>query len=189
MSQDLHIHTIFSTGDSAVVPEQTIALIAQAGHTKIAGISDHLEYLEDDVFLEYKQTIIKNGLHVGTEVNSHKWVTRALELDVEYYIYHCQNVSQDYLGTEQLLSSGKPLIIAHPLMMGTDLNKLAPECLIEINNRYVWRSNWRLKLEKYLNRFRFVLGSDAHQPHWLNQNIARYVANSLEIKETILFNS
>jgi len=35
--------------------------------------------------------------------------------------------------------------------------------------------------------FSFVIDSDAHQPHWLNQNIARYVARELEITETLLF--
>ena len=189
MSQDLHIHTTFSTGDSAIVPEQTIKLIARTGHARILGISDHLEYLDDNVFSLYKETIQKYGLRVGTEINSHKWVKRVLELDVEYYIYHCQNIAKDYRGAEKLLQSEKPLIIAHPMVMGTDLNKLPSECLIEINNRYVWRDNWSQKIGCFKNRFRFVLSSDAHQPHWLNQIIARYVADNLVIKETILFNN
>jgi hypothetical protein len=32
-----------------------------------------------------------------------------------------------------------------------------------------------------------VISSDAHQPNWLNQTLARYVARELEIQETLLF--
>ena len=39
----------------------------------------------------------------------------------------------------------------------------------------------------YLDRFSFVLSSDAHQPNWLNQTIARHVANSLGIDEYEVF--
>jgi hypothetical protein len=73
------------------------------------------------------------------------------------------------------------------MFMGTNLDRLPPECLIEVNNRYVWRNDWRAKLGPYVNRFRFVIDSDAHQPNWLNQNVARYVARELGIKETLLF--
>ncbi|HUV06184.1 MAG TPA: hypothetical protein VMX75_00555, partial [Spirochaetia bacterium] len=66
-------------------------------------------------------------------------------------------------------------------------DKLPQECLIEINNRYVWRYDWRERINGFRSRFRFVIGSDAHQPHWLNQNIARYVASELGIEETLLF--
>ena len=57
LKQDLHIHTIYSTGDSAVVPEQTISLIAQARHADIIGISDHLEYLDNYMFEKYSEEI------------------------------------------------------------------------------------------------------------------------------------
>jgi len=39
----------------------------------------------------------------------------------------------------------------------------------------------------FTKRFRFVISSDAHQPHWLNQNVARYVAAELGVSETVLF--
>jgi hypothetical protein len=61
-----------------------------------------------------------------------------------------------------------------------------PQCLIEINNRYVWRSNWET-LRPFTALFSFVINSDAHQPHWLNQNVARYIAGELGIDETLLF--
>lgn len=49
--QDLHIHTVYSVGDSAVVKEQTIDLVKQIRHASIIGISDHYEYLVDeDIF-------------------------------------------------------------------------------------------------------------------------------------------
>jgi hypothetical protein len=32
-----------------------------------------------------------------------------------------------------------------------------------------------------------VIDSDAHQPHWLNQHVARRVAHKLGIAETLLF--
>jgi len=51
----------------------------------------------------------------------------------------------------------------------------------------VWQNDWRAKLGPYIRRFRFVINSDAHQPHWLNQSVARYVARELGIQETLLF--
>ena len=55
--QDLHIHTIYSSGDSAVVKEQTIALIEEVRHASIIGISDHFEYLVDDqVFHQFRRS-------------------------------------------------------------------------------------------------------------------------------------
>ena len=51
--QDLHIHTVFSTGDSAVMPEQTVEFIAELKHAKSIGISDHFEYLHGDVYEKY----------------------------------------------------------------------------------------------------------------------------------------
>jgi histidinol phosphatase-like PHP family hydrolase len=39
----------------------------------------------------------------------------------------------------------------------------------------------------YRNRFRFVISSDAHQPNWLGQSIARLAARELDIEETLVF--
>lgn len=189
LPQDLHIHTIFSSGDSAVVPEQTIEFIANLKHAKSIGISDHLECLIDDnTFDEYEKKVIKNNFHLGIEVNGHQWVNIAEKLNVEYYIYHCCNIDKDYAGIEILLSTGKPVIIAHPHALETDLSKVPTEAIVEINNRYIWRCNWIKEYQKYVDRFKFVISSDAHQPHWLNQNIARYAAQELGIKEHLLFN-
>ena len=41
LQQDLHIHTTYSTSDTSVVPEQTIALVASLKHARIVGLSDH----------------------------------------------------------------------------------------------------------------------------------------------------
>jgi histidinol phosphatase-like PHP family hydrolase len=101
LQQDLHIHTTYSTGDSSVVPEQTVALVAAVHHARTVAISDHFE--------------------------------------------------------------------------------------IEINNRYVWRTDWKQYYGPFKERFRFVLGSDAHQPNWLGQSIARYVAAQLGVKEHLVF--
>lgn len=186
-TQDLHIHTTYSTGDSSVTPEQTIEFIAQVGHARIIGISDHLEYLGDQVFRQYAGRIRAQGLHLGAEVNGSQWVDRALEFGLEYYIYQCFDTQADYRGAEILLESGRPVIIAHPLLLKTDLEKVPSECYIEVNNRYVWRYNWRLLLQPHAKRFNFVIASDAHTPNWLAQHVAHYVARELGIKETILF--
>ena len=185
LPQDLHIHTTFSRHDGAVAPEQTVQLVAAIAHARIVGISDHLESIVDD-FPTYAQAVRSHGFRVGTEVNGADWVGEAEAVQAQYYVYHCRNRGRDYRGTERLLATGKPLIIAHPLILETDLNRVPPQCLIEINNRYVWRSNWET-LRPFTEMFSFVIDSDAHQPHWLNQNIARYVARELEITETLLF--
>jgi histidinol phosphatase-like PHP family hydrolase len=187
--QDLHVHTTFSHGDGAVVPEQTVALVAQVRHARVQGISDHLEFVHGKSFEAYSTTIRRHGLHVGVEVNGGAWVPAALEIDVDYYIVHCFDTDEDYEGVERLVETAKPVILAHPLFIGTDFDRVPSECLVELNNRYVWRSDWRAGLRDYLDRFRFVIGSDAHQPHWLNQNVARRVAAALGVKETILFES
>ncbi len=185
--QDLHIHTVFSSGDSAVAPEQTVAIVAQFRHARIIGISDHIEYIYGKEFDTYKRTLALHRFHVGVEVQDHTWVDRALELDTEYYIYHCRDKTKEYKGAEKLLSKGLPVIIAHPQFMETDLSKVPEGCIVEINNRYVWRGNWRSYYTPYLAKFRFIIGSDAHQPFWLNQHIARSVAKELGVEETILF--
>jgi histidinol phosphatase-like PHP family hydrolase len=183
--QDLHIHTTFSQHDGAIAPQQTIELVAAIAHARIIGISDHLESIADD-FSAYAEVVRSYGFLVGTEVNGADWVAEAEGVAAQYYVYHCRNREQDYRGAEHLLATGKPLIIAHPLILETDLRRLPPQCLIEINNRYVWRSDWEV-LRPFRGAFSFVIDSDAHQPHWLNQNAARYVAGALGITETLVF--
>jgi histidinol phosphatase-like PHP family hydrolase len=185
LPQDLHIHTTFSRHDGAVAPEQTVELVAAVAHARIIGISDHLESIADD-FQAYAKTVRSLGFVVGTEVNGADWVGEAEVVDAQYYVYHCRDRERDYRGAERLLATGKPLIIAHPLILETDLRRVPPRCLIEINNRYVWRSDWQI-LRPFTASFSFVIDSDAHQPHWLNQNVARYVARKLGISETLLF--
>ena len=184
--QDLHIHTTFSNGDGAIVAQQTLDLIAAVQHAAIVGISDHFEYVEGTSFELYRKSVQAAGFHVGVEVNGAEWAVRAAAADVEYYIYHCPDRSADYRGAEKLLATGRPVIIAHPLALGTDLRRVPESCLIELNNRYLWRNDWRA-LIPFAPRFRFVIGSDAHQPHWLNQSFARSVAERLGVEETLLF--
>lgn len=184
--QDLHIHTIFSHLDSAVVQEQTPALISRVRHAEIIGISDHFEHFFDR-FDEYASTLKDYGFHVGTEVDGSEYTDEAARVDFEYYIYHCRNHRSEYKGIETLLSTGKPVIIAHPMVLETDLKRIPPECYVEINNRYVWRDDWKNKIAPFTGQFSFVIGSDAHQPTWLNQNVARYVANELNIEESLIF--
>jgi histidinol phosphatase-like PHP family hydrolase len=185
LPQDLHIHTTFSSNDGAVVPEQTVKLVASIGHARVIGISDHLESIVED-FPAYATAVRSHGLKVGTEVNGADWVREAEAVEAQYYMYHCRDREEDYRGAERLLRTDKPVIIAHPLILETDLRRVPPECLIEINNRYVWRSNWEL-LRPFIDVLSFVMGSDAHQPHWLSQNAARYVARELGIVETLIF--
>jgi len=185
--QDLHIHTVYSANDSAIVPEQTVSLIARVKHARSVGISDHFENLTNGRFEQYQTEVRAEGLKLGTEVDGHPWAGEAEGYPVDYYIYHCYNRDADYRGAEILLSTGKPVIIAHPNALDTDLDRVPPECLIEINNRYVWRCNWRRFYAPFTERFHFVIGSDAHQPNWLGQSIARYAAGEMGLKEAILF--
>jgi len=184
--QDLHVHTIFSRNDGAVVPEQTVELVARIAHARVLGISDHLEYV-GDAFEEYARTVRAHHLKLGLEVNGAEWVAAAQALPVDYYIYHCRDRAEDYRGAERLAATGRPAIIAHPQALQTDLEKVSPACLIEINNRYAWREQGWRALAPYVGHFRFVIGSDAHQPHWLNQTAARFIARELGVRETLLF--
>ena len=186
LPQDLHIHSTWSTDDSAIVPEQTLALITALGHARIRGISDHFEMIAD-CFDDYRAAVLAQGLWVGTEINGHEWVPAALEADCDYRIFHCYDRDADYLAIEELLAADRPVIIAHPHALDTDLKRVPPACLVEINNRYIWRCDWTAYYGPFRDRFRFVISSDAHQPNWLNQTVARYVANALGIQETLLF--
>jgi histidinol phosphatase-like PHP family hydrolase len=186
LPQDLHVHTTFSVTDGAVVPEQTLERVAAIRHARVLGVSDHLEALSGS-FDRYAEAVRSLGLRLGIEVNGAEWVPAALELPVEYYVYHCRDREADYRGAELLLAGARPVIIAHPVFLETDLRKVPRDCLIEINNRYVWQGDWEAALRPHLQNFRFVIGSDAHQPHWLNQTVARALAARLGIAETILF--
>jgi hypothetical protein len=151
------------------------------------GISDHFEYLTDEAtFSIYEKEVRSAGFRVGIEVSGYAFVQEAVKTNCEYFIYHC-SAEEDYPAIDHLLSTGKPVIIAHPLIMGTDLDRIPQECHIEVNNRYIWKSNWRERLGKYVHDFHFVIGSDAHQPNWLNQNVARYICREMGIRETIIF--
>ena len=187
LPQDLHVHTVFSTpGDGSVVPEQTVELVARIAHARVLGISDHLEYIGAN-FEEYARTVRAHRLRLGLEINGADWVAAALDLPVDYYLYHCRDRAEDYRGAERLAASGRPAIIAHPNALQTDLSRVSPDCLIEINNRYAWRDEGWRALAPFVRRFRFVLSSDAHQPHWLNQTAARFIARELGVRETLLF--
>jgi histidinol phosphatase-like PHP family hydrolase len=184
--QDLHIHTRWSSGDSAIVPEQTVELIASVRHALVIGISDHLEHVCDR-FDAYSSQVRAAGLKLGMEVNGHQWVDAALDLDCDYRIFHCFDRDADYQALDRLLASGRPLVIAHPNALDTQLGRVPPECLVEINNRYIWRCDWQRFYGPFVSRFRFVLGSDAHQPNWLNLTLARHAARQLGIAEHLVF--
>ena len=185
--QDLHIHTTYSVNDTAVVPEQTVALISRVKHAEVTGISDHFENFTSGTFDHYCRDIRAAGFKLGVEVDGYQWVKEAYEYPVDYFIFHCYDRDAEYKAVEQLLSAEVPVIIAHPNALGTDLNRLPPECIVEINNRYVWRNDWRGYYRPFTENFRFVIGSDAHQPHWLSQAVARSAARELGIKEHLLF--
>lgn len=189
LDQDLHIHTTYSASDSSVVPDQTIDLVAAVRHARVIGISDHFENLVDGVFAAYRQTVAKAGFKIGVEVDGHPWVDEAARYEVDYYIIHCRDQGADYRSLDRLLATGRPVIIAHPNAFGTKLDKVPAECLIEINNRYIWRTDWEPYYRPFVERFRFVLGSDAHQPNWLGLSVARYAAARLGVEECLLFDS
>ena len=83
--QDLHIHTVFSTGDSAVMPEQTVELIASVRHAEIIGVSDHFEYIRDDCFERYRAAVTSFGFKLGTEVAGGDYADEAAGYPVDYY--------------------------------------------------------------------------------------------------------
>jgi len=186
LAQDLHVHTTCSTGDSSVVPEQTVALVAAVAHARVIGISDHFEFLADGRFDDYAREVRAAGLRVGVEVNGHDWVDAAIDVPSEYYIYHCYDHSADYRALDRLLETNRPVVVAHPNALDTRLARVSPECCVEINNRYVWRCDWRQFYGPFVGRFDFILSSDAHQPNWLNQTFASFVARELGIREKLL---
>jgi histidinol phosphatase-like PHP family hydrolase len=186
LPQDLHLHSVWSDSDSSVVPEQTIELIAAVRHARVVGISDHFEMIVDR-WDDYRDAVRRAGLLVGTEVNGHEWVPAALDADCDYRVYHCWNQDADYRALEDLLAADQPVIVAHPHALETDLDRVPPEAIVEINNRYIWRCDWHAEYGPYVDRFRFVISSDAHQPNWLNQTVARHAAAELGIRETLLF--
>ncbi len=186
LPQDLHIHTTWSCYDDAVVPEQTIELVASLRHAQVVGISDHFEHIAQR-FDDYAAAVRAAGLKVGMEVNGHEWVDAALAVACDYRIFHCFDRAEDYSALDRLLASGNPVIVAHPNALETDLARVAPECLIELNNRYVWRCDWRTYYGPFVERFDFVIGSDAHQPNWIGQSVARHVAAALGVRERLLF--
>lgn len=186
--QDLHIHSLYSKGDSSIVPEQTPSLIARFRHAVIQGISDHLEgFNTEKEFEDYLNEASVHGFIPGIEVNGAGAVAEALRREVEYFIYHCRDRTEDYRGAEKLLGSGKPVIIAHPCLFNTQLSRVPDKCHIEINNRYVWKGDWHQFYGPFTETKTFVFGSDAHQPNWLNQNIARRAGKELGIREQLLF--
>ena len=187
--QDLHIHTIYSDKDSSVVPEQTPELVAWIAHAQVLGISDHFEHFADHAYGEYVERIRSLDMLVGTEVDGAVSVDYAASLEFDYYIYHCRNTAADYRGTERLLATGRPVIIAHPNVLDTNLNRVPELCLVEINNRYVWHCDWMAFYGPHVNRFGFVISSDAHQPNWLSQSVARRVAAELGIRERCIADS
>lgn len=184
--QDLHIHTTFSQYDSSVVPEQTPEFIARVKHAKVVGISDHFEHFADQGYDRYVDRLRSLNVLVGTEVDGATSVDHAAGLDFDYYIYHCHDRVADYRALERLLATDKPVIIAHPNALHTDLYRVPHECLVEINNRYIWQTDWLAFYGPHKGRFHYVISSDAHQPSWLGQSVARRAAVELGIRETLL---
>lgn len=187
LPQDLHIHSTWSDGDCSVVREQTIDLIAKVRHARVIGISDHFELVGEDAFEDYSREVRAAGLKVGTEIDGHRWLAAAEAVGVDYRIFHCYDRDADYKALERLLETGKPVIVAHPNALDTNLDRVPRECLVEINNRYIWRCDWHAFYGPFVDRFEFVISSDAHQPNWLNQTVARFVAGELGVRERLLF--
>ena len=184
--QDLHIHTTFSKDDASVVPAQTLELVARVKHADVIGISDHFEHLIDDACDEYLRAVKHRGFFVGTEVDGADSALAAAEIGFDYYLYHCYDAAQHYRALEHLLATERPVIIAHPNALNTNLKRLPAECLLELNNRYIWQTDWMRFFAKDRRRFRFVISSDAHQPSWLGQSVARCAAAELGVTETLL---
>jgi histidinol phosphatase-like PHP family hydrolase len=162
-------------------------LIESVKHAEITGISDHVEYLTGSAFDAYSSEVKRRGFRLGAEIVNVEDVDFALSLPLEYRVFHCYDEDICYEAAGKMLESGQPLIIAHPMAVGTDLSRIPEGCYVEINNRYIWRGDWKAFFAPWAEHFQFVFSSDAHQPHWLNQNVARYVGKELGIRETLLF--
>lgn len=184
--QDLHIHTTFSRNDSSVVAAQTPELVARVEHAETVGISDHFEHFADRDYDRYFQSLRALGLLVGTEVDGAGSVPHAASLYFDYYVYHCYDKTGDYRALERLCQTGRPIVIAHPEALGTNLDRVPAQCIVEINNRYVWRSDWHAYHRPYAHRFKYVISSDAHQPNWLGQSVARRAARELGVTEVMV---
>lgn len=61
------MHTVFSSGDGAIVPQQTLELIAAMKHAEIIGISDHLDYITGSVFEISEKDPGKTLHHLGND--------------------------------------------------------------------------------------------------------------------------
>jgi hypothetical protein len=85
LPQDLHVHTVFSKGDSSGAPEQTVTLISPVAHARILGLSDHTDGIVDS-FTAYGKEARRHGLRLGTEVDGSEWVAAARALPVECFI-------------------------------------------------------------------------------------------------------
>ncbi len=166
-----------------MVPEQTPELVAHVSHAEIIGVSDHFEHFADKAYDEYVERIRALKMLVATEIDGAASVEYAASLHFDYYVYHCRDTAADYRGVERLLATGRPVIIAHPHVLETDLSRIPETCLVEINNRYVWQGDWSAYYGPHRDRFRFVINSDAHQPNWLTQSVARKVAADLGVQE------
>jgi hypothetical protein len=97
----------------------------------------------EDTFEEYSREIRTVGLKVGMEIDGYRWVSAARSVDADYRIFHCYDRDADYGALDLLLETGRPVIVVHPNALDTDLERVPLECLIEINNRYVRRCDWR----------------------------------------------
>ena len=155
--QDLHIHTVFSSDDSMVVPEQTMELISRVKHADVIGISDHYESLHDNSLELYMSEVMKYGFKLGTEVDGPDWINDVIQHPFDYYLYHCYDTDEAYENIYLLMETGKPVIVSHPAFMGTDLSRVPEQCFIEINNRYIWRSDWKSFFTPFLSKFKFHL--------------------------------
>ncbi len=114
-TQDLHIHTTYSTTDHSVVPEQAVTLVAAVGHAQVVGISDHFECLVNGHFESYTREIRGAALKVGVEVDGHPWVDQAVTYPVDDFVFHCRDQQADYRSLDRLLATGKAVIDANRL--------------------------------------------------------------------------
>jgi len=68
------------------------------------------------------------------------------------------------------------VIIAHPNALDTNLDRVPPECLVELDNRYVRRRNRWTFYGPFVDRLRFVISSAAlihREPLSLEEGVAK----------------